>query len=253
MINGDIMPKSFTLILLLLSISACAMEQTETFDFQNLHLDLQNVIVSLLHSPETLPEVKLNNDLKNLALVCKHFHTFTHKLLHLKKMEILNDIQQKLKASNINTDVLTNANINVQDEQGMTALMHAAFRGNIDLVHLMLNNGADFSIKDLEGKRALNWTSKALNDRNMIGIHHDILYLDEKMNKERSPEDIDDWYYFNSLSSSLEVITDEQATTINNLKEIYSILDKRSKALAAIKIKPDEEKKSQASKKCCLQ
>ena len=47
------------------------------------------------------------------------------------------------------------ADANAKDNNGKTALMHAAFLGNLETMELLLNNNADTSIKCNCGKTAL--------------------------------------------------------------------------------------------------
>jgi len=48
-------------------------------------------------------------------------------------------------------------NIVPKDNSGLTALMAAAYRGHIDVIRVLLDHGADVSIKDQQGKTALLW------------------------------------------------------------------------------------------------
>ena len=51
--------------------------------------------------------------------------------------------------------ILEGADLNAQDRQGDTALMNAALKGHIEIVELLISNGADVSVKDKSGNTAL--------------------------------------------------------------------------------------------------
>ncbi len=51
--------------------------------------------------------------------------------------------------------ILERADLNAQDNQGDTALMNAAIKGHIEIVELLISNGADVSVKDNTGNTAL--------------------------------------------------------------------------------------------------
>jgi hypothetical protein len=58
--------------------------------------------------------------------------------------------------------ILEGADLNAQDRQGDTALMNAAIKGHIEIVELLISNGADVSVKD-------NWGNTALIDSAKYG------------------------------------------------------------------------------------
>jgi len=51
--------------------------------------------------------------------------------------------------------ILEGADLNARDRQGDTALMNAALKGHIEIVELLISNGADVSVKDNTGNSAL--------------------------------------------------------------------------------------------------
>ena len=51
--------------------------------------------------------------------------------------------------------ILEGADLNAQDNQGDTALMNAAVKGHIEIVELLISNGADVNVKDNTGNTAL--------------------------------------------------------------------------------------------------
>ena len=52
------------------------------------------------------------------------------------------------------------ANVNAQDDDGMTALMWTAFWGHTDAVRLLLNAGANANMQDNRGETALIKTAQ---------------------------------------------------------------------------------------------
>lgn len=51
------------------------------------------------------------------------------------------------------------ANINAQDNDNSTALIYASKWNNLEEVEYLVKNGADIDIKDIEGKTALDWAT----------------------------------------------------------------------------------------------
>jgi len=51
--------------------------------------------------------------------------------------------------------ILEGADLNAQNRQGDTALMNAALKGHIEIVEFLISNGADVSVKDKSGNTAL--------------------------------------------------------------------------------------------------
>jgi ankyrin repeat protein len=56
--------------------------------------------------------------------------------------------------------LLEGADVNVKDENGMTALMNAANMGHIDVVRALLEKGADVNARDTDGETALRLAEK---------------------------------------------------------------------------------------------
>lgn len=52
------------------------------------------------------------------------------------------------------------ANLNIQDKGGYTALMYAAAKGNIEIVEILLKNGADKNLKTAKENTALYFAEK---------------------------------------------------------------------------------------------
>lgn len=55
------------------------------------------------------------------------------------------------------------ADVNVKDQNEQTILMHAAYKGDIELVKFLLSKGANVSIKGLRGKTALDLAAQMDN------------------------------------------------------------------------------------------
>ena len=51
-------------------------------------------------------------------------------------------------------------NPNIADADGRTALMHAAMNGNVEIVRLLLDNGAKATATDSAGSTALHWAAE---------------------------------------------------------------------------------------------
>jgi len=60
--------------------------------------------------------------------------------------------------------ILEGADLNARDRQGDTALMNAALRGHIEIVDLLVANGADVNLKDNSGNTALIDSAKYPRD-----------------------------------------------------------------------------------------
>jgi len=61
------------------------------------------------------------------------------------------------------------ARVNVRDEMGMTALVHAVNRGDVEVVHALLQAGADASIADEDGTTALMYALQEPSPYNREG------------------------------------------------------------------------------------
>ena len=51
------------------------------------------------------------------------------------------------------------ADVNSQDHEGVTALSYASNRGDLELENLLLNKGADANVRDNAGKTTLMWAT----------------------------------------------------------------------------------------------
>jgi ankyrin repeat protein len=60
--------------------------------------------------------------------------------------------------------ILEGADLDARDRQGNTALMNAALKGHIEIVELLISNGADVSVKDNSGNTALIDSAKYARD-----------------------------------------------------------------------------------------
>jgi ankyrin repeat protein len=58
-------------------------------------------------------------------------------------------------AAKINLLIVREARVNAQDEEGLTALMHAVDRGEVEVVEALLQAGADAGLRDAKGATAL--------------------------------------------------------------------------------------------------
>ena len=54
----------------------------------------------------------------------------------------------------------TATNINTQNSQGQTALMHSCIHGSGDIFTFLMENNADIKVKDNSGKTALDYAIK---------------------------------------------------------------------------------------------
>jgi ankyrin repeat protein len=57
-------------------------------------------------------------------------------------------------------EIISQLDLNLTDKQGRTALMWAALFGLYNEIKVMLKNGADWTIKDNEGKTALDYAKE---------------------------------------------------------------------------------------------
>lgn len=69
----------------------------------------------------------------------------------------------------IQTLLLSGADVNLQGIYSWTPLMTAVFRGDADLVRLLISKGADISAKDKEGKTALDYAQER-DERKIMDI-----------------------------------------------------------------------------------
>ena len=75
--------------------------------------------------------------------------------MHERRSQEAHNQLQQIKQCKYSTN---GGNINVQDENGETALIKAAIKGNQDakLIRLLLENGADPYIEDNKGRNAIS-------------------------------------------------------------------------------------------------
>jgi len=59
------------------------------------------------------------------------------------------------------------ADPNIQDFDGWTALMKAVYKGNVEIVQILINHGADLKLKNIGGHTAL-YIAEKLNTREEI-------------------------------------------------------------------------------------
>ena len=55
----------------------------------------------------------------------------------------------------VKEEIALGENINIQDEDGATALIYASYNGNMEVVRELIKYGANINIKDKYGKTAL--------------------------------------------------------------------------------------------------
>jgi ankyrin repeat protein len=56
--------------------------------------------------------------------------------------------------------IASGEDINMQDQSGKTALMHAAQKSSPDIVNFLINNGADVNVKTLNDVTALHYAAR---------------------------------------------------------------------------------------------
>lgn len=64
-----------------------------------------------------------------------------------------------LKTEALNAIIQCNANLNNLDSNGWTALIHAAYNGDIDSAAILIKNGADVNAFSNQQKSALHFAS----------------------------------------------------------------------------------------------
>ena len=74
------------------------------------------------------------------------------KLMELCSNGNINEVKSEISSNELN--------LNVQDKGGYTALMYAVASGNIEVVELLLNNGADKNLKTTKDNTALYFAEK---------------------------------------------------------------------------------------------
>lgn len=89
-----------------------------------------------------------------------------HTVRYVEVLGLPSDIHVLSKPETNHFKVVTvllaqGADINYRDQQGATALMHAAQEGDSEMVEFLLKKGADSSIKDINGDTALSFLEKS--------------------------------------------------------------------------------------------
>ena len=114
-------------------------------------------------SPHKILELKFGQNSK----------TIIHKLIILDIQTLFFQtfffIQKKLSK-----DELKNL-INMQDNEGNTALLYACFKGNFQIVKCLIENGADPNQRNYMGLNVLHMSSQG--DRPNLLIYYFIIYL----------------------------------------------------------------------------
>lgn len=62
------------------------------------------------------------------------------------------------------------ADPNAKDENGWTALMHAARKGYVEIGRFLVENGADVTVRLADGNTALSWAKATNNNAEMVEI-----------------------------------------------------------------------------------
>jgi ankyrin repeat protein len=65
---------------------------------------------------------------------------------------------------NVQALLLEGAEVNARDDMGMTALMWASYKGKSGCVKLLVEKGADISLKNKDGSSAIDIASARKND-----------------------------------------------------------------------------------------
>ena len=63
------------------------------------------------------------------------------------------------------------AQVDIKDNNGMTALISASKRGNSDICKILLDYGAQVEVKDNAGKTALMYAHRRLNIVKLLSNH----------------------------------------------------------------------------------
>ncbi|WP_353277048.1 ankyrin repeat domain-containing protein [Wolbachia endosymbiont (group B) of Villa cingulata] len=111
------------------------------------------------------------------------------------------------------------ANVDVQDERhGRTALHWAAYHDKFEIVKLLVNKGADWNIKDRDGKTALD----------LVGTKS--LYLVREENREKSSSESKITKFLEGLDDKtplhLNIKKDPESKNIDNQQPQRNIVDK---------------------------
>ena len=77
--------------------------------------------------------------------------------------------------------------LNLQDLDGNTAIHYAAYRGNLDIVNLLIKHGADFKKKNNSGLNVMHMAAQGDRPNVLIYFkdkyHMDINQIDDLANK----------------------------------------------------------------------
>ncbi|XP_071945854.1 uncharacterized protein [Antedon mediterranea] len=69
------------------------------------------------------------------------------------------EIAREKTAEEIFHFIVSNNAVNIQDQDGTTALMFAAYVGNAAICHQLIDGGADINLQDKVGCSALHWAA----------------------------------------------------------------------------------------------
>lgn len=125
------------------------------------------------------------------------------------------------------------ANVDVQDERhGRTALHWAAYHDKFEIVKLLVNKGADWNIKDRDGKTALD----------LVGTKS--LYLVREENREKSSSESKITKFLEGLDDRtplhLNIKKDPESKNIDNQQPQSSIVDKGENIMNNKKVSIEE-------------
>ena len=60
------------------------------------------------------------------------------------------------------------ADVNIQNDEGLTALMYASYFGNLKIIKILLDNHANINLTDNKGNRALVYAGTGASEENQI-------------------------------------------------------------------------------------
>jgi ankyrin repeat protein len=109
------------------------------------------------------------------------------------------------------------ADVNLQNKDGMTALMYSCHNNNLETVKLLLSKGADVTITNINNQKAIDLTN------------------DDKIKKELKNEELK--LIFEELLKS-EVITETSTPVYEN---IIKIVDKHVNGVKRIILEPKKD------------